>query len=797
MEVLTEIYRFRDCVIDAQARTVLRSGQEQEFEPKVFGLVTYLIQHRDRVVSKEELLEQVWGRSVVVTEGVLARAVMKCRRLIGDDAREPTLIKTIHRVGYRFVATLDKDPESTDLDRTDRVQPGIDEPVRIAVLSVLNETGEVEYAWIDLGMMSCTIDYLREGHAIDVISVGDVLAVAGSGDQRLALDSIVERLARALKATHVVRASLSRGNDRRLILNYVGVSVGSNTWKGQLIGGDPVELSSQLATAIQREIGRSTIKEGDAPIGSASFVLAVRGRALESLVGERWNTARHLLRVMLDLRPDDAWARRAYGRCLASLRDPGAEAFLNELLEDARLKQDIRAQTEVLHSMAILQVGKGRRSEAEQLLSCALELAEQQHDRESELPLLLLLAVVLSDAGTQAVATWMLDRAAQLAQTLGNQVASVRVADLRGRVAMARGDVREAEREFRTAISMCEDLGLHGPATFSLIHMGQVQRVQGRMRDAADYFDRALRQALGSGDQAAVGQSAVGLVYAGMLRLGNVSGAAEVAQRIRGVGPLRQGAGSAYADLIDGLLAARAGRFEAGLAALDRSDEAVAKPALHTLVLRLRIRMLICLGLFEDAEGLCEELQSCAVGQMQEYISRVVVHHRGLIAHASGAESEALPLLLGCAETRLPLVMDGGDPAFDAAWLCLLAGDFPQAHRVMNELGEFAIQALDNDYPPALHTMAALRYVAGDFEQAVALQRRYCGLGKVVGRGDSGRLLAAYEAAEAGNPTPLIRTEMLPSMWDLVPGLGRPQRYVPTPSSVIAADLPVEIPNGR
>jgi hypothetical protein len=239
--------------------------------------------------------------------------------------------------------------------------------------------------------------------------VGDVLAVVGPGDQGLTLDSILERLARALKATHVVRASLSRGNDRRLILNYAGVSLGSTGWHGQLIGGDPVELSSQLATAIKREVGRSTMKEGDSTIGSASFVLAVRARALESLVGERWSTARHLLRVMLDLRPDDAWARREYGRCLACLRDPGAEAFLNELLEDARFRQDLRAETEVLHSMAILNVGRGRSSEAEQLLSWALKLAEEQQDRESELPLLLMLAGVLSDAGSKAVATWMLD----------------------------------------------------------------------------------------------------------------------------------------------------------------------------------------------------------------------------------------------------------------------------------------------------------------------------------------------------------------------------------------------------
>lgn len=92
-------FRFGDYVVDPLARTVFRSGEPQTPEPKVFDAIVFLILQRNRVVTKQELLDEVWGSQVVVTEGVVARTIMKARRLIGDDADEPSIIKTVHRVG--------------------------------------------------------------------------------------------------------------------------------------------------------------------------------------------------------------------------------------------------------------------------------------------------------------------------------------------------------------------------------------------------------------------------------------------------------------------------------------------------------------------------------------------------------------------------------------------------------------------------------------------------------------------------------------------------------------------------
>lgn len=773
MGVLGGHIRFGDCEIDALTRTVLRDGQAQPFEPKVFDLVVYLILNRHHVVTKKELLDQVWGRRVVVTDGVVARTVMKGRRLIGDDAREPTIIKTVHRVGYRFVAPveLDRSASTGPSSGTAAAGPPLGDQPRIAVLPVQNETQHPEYAWIDLGLMSATVEAMRERHSIDVVSVADVLAVVGSNDEAPPLDAVADKLARALHVTDVVQALLAQGDDRTLELRYRGRGKHLQSLEGALSGADPIELSRQLALVVERVIIQVASDEAEPAPGNGPFVDSARARALQALAAERWDTARRLLRVILDICPDDAWARLEYGRCLAWLRDPLAERALEELLEDARADEDYRTQTEALHCLAILRHACGRSNDAEQLLSSALKIAEEQHDRENELQLLILLAVVLSDTGSTAVARWMLDRAALLAQVLGNQVASARVIDLRGRLAMLRGDFANAERDFEASVVHCETLGLHSSAAFSLTHMGYARTVQGRMNDADHCFEQAFHHALKSGQPTAVGQAGQGLVFTRGMRLGDLSGATEVTRRMREV---PNGVAGAYADLMDGILAARAGDFRAGLEALDRAESGLVKPTLRAMALRQRVRMLVCLGLLEEAEDICEELRSCAVGRVHDHLSCVVLHHRGLIAHAGGSDAAALQLLLASGEMRAPAVLERGDPVFDAAWLCLSAGNVEQAQGLLADLGDVVSAAVDNDYGPALCTMAGLHYATGDSERAAALQRRYCELAKVVGKGDAGRCLAAYEAAAAGSLSSLPRTGVLPSMCDIVPSLRRP-----------------------
>jgi TolB-like protein/DNA-binding winged helix-turn-helix (wHTH) protein len=103
------IYRFGDCAVDTQLYSVQRGGQSLRLRPKVFRMCLYLLEHRDRVVSREELCAQLWpGRSVrpVTLQGVI-RSV---RQALGDSGRAQGIIRTRYREGYRFVAAVEEDP---------------------------------------------------------------------------------------------------------------------------------------------------------------------------------------------------------------------------------------------------------------------------------------------------------------------------------------------------------------------------------------------------------------------------------------------------------------------------------------------------------------------------------------------------------------------------------------------------------------------------------------------------------------------------------------------------------------
>ncbi len=100
-----DVYDFSRCRLDARSRELMRDGKLVPIEQRAFNLLLYLVEHRDRAVSKDELQEAVWPR-MILTESALTRCVMKVRRAVGDDPQRQSVIKTLHGHGYRFVAPV-------------------------------------------------------------------------------------------------------------------------------------------------------------------------------------------------------------------------------------------------------------------------------------------------------------------------------------------------------------------------------------------------------------------------------------------------------------------------------------------------------------------------------------------------------------------------------------------------------------------------------------------------------------------------------------------------------------------
>src|SRR5690242_18957630 len=103
----TESWYFEDFDLDPSAYRLRRDGEVVRLERIPFELLCLLIEQRGRVVTREEILERVWGKGVFIDgENSINSAVRKIRRALNDDADAPRFIVTIPARGYRFVASL-------------------------------------------------------------------------------------------------------------------------------------------------------------------------------------------------------------------------------------------------------------------------------------------------------------------------------------------------------------------------------------------------------------------------------------------------------------------------------------------------------------------------------------------------------------------------------------------------------------------------------------------------------------------------------------------------------------------
>jgi TolB-like protein/DNA-binding winged helix-turn-helix (wHTH) protein/Tfp pilus assembly protein PilF len=103
------IYRFGDCELDTSLYTLTRGGQTIRLRPKVFRVCLCLLEHRDRVVTREELCAQVWPDQFI-SQATLEGVIRTVRQVVGDSGQTQGVIQTLHGYGYRFVAPVEECP---------------------------------------------------------------------------------------------------------------------------------------------------------------------------------------------------------------------------------------------------------------------------------------------------------------------------------------------------------------------------------------------------------------------------------------------------------------------------------------------------------------------------------------------------------------------------------------------------------------------------------------------------------------------------------------------------------------
>ena len=106
-ELATKRFRFADVVVDCDAMEVMRAGQRVTLTAQEFRVLKYFLEHPGRVISRDDLLNQVWGYNNYPSTRTVDNHILRLRQKLEADPSTPRHFVTLHGVGYKFVSTAD------------------------------------------------------------------------------------------------------------------------------------------------------------------------------------------------------------------------------------------------------------------------------------------------------------------------------------------------------------------------------------------------------------------------------------------------------------------------------------------------------------------------------------------------------------------------------------------------------------------------------------------------------------------------------------------------------------------
>ncbi|MBM0206430.1 winged helix-turn-helix domain-containing protein [Micromonospora sp. STR1s_5] len=248
-------FEFADYSIDLDRRELTRRGEAIAIGPQVFDLLVYLLQNRERVVSKDDLLNAVWdGR--IVSESTLTSHINAVRKAIGDSGGDQRLVRTIARKGFRFVGevkeaharnrwgALEPDPNYSP----EGPQPALTLPDKpsIAVLPFLNLSGDPEQEYFGDGVVEDIITGLSRCRWLFVIARDSSFTFKGC-------DVDLKQVGRELGVRYVLEGSVRKAGHRvRITAQLIEATTGTYLWAERFEGtlDDIFELQDDLTTSV-------------------------------------------------------------------------------------------------------------------------------------------------------------------------------------------------------------------------------------------------------------------------------------------------------------------------------------------------------------------------------------------------------------------------------------------------------------------------------------------------------------------------------------------------------------------
>ena len=225
---------FADFVLDTDRRELRCRSELIALEPQVYDLLLYLVQHRDRVVSKDDLIASVWGGRIT-SDATLTSRIYAARKALGDSGEHQKLIRTIPRKGLRFVGEVQLPSMAEELEgfcaEPPLLEPGepppplpLPERPAIAVLPFTNMSDDPEQDYFSDGISEDLITALSKLRWFFVIARNSSFVYKGKSVN-------IKQVAEELGVGYVIEGSVRKEGDRvRITAQLNDVATGSHLW---------------------------------------------------------------------------------------------------------------------------------------------------------------------------------------------------------------------------------------------------------------------------------------------------------------------------------------------------------------------------------------------------------------------------------------------------------------------------------------------------------------------------------------------------------------------------------------
>jgi len=238
-------------IVQPSLNVIFSEGTTHHIEPKVMQVLVCLIEHAGEAVSKESIFHIVWP-DTFVTDDVIKRSILELRRAFEDDARQPRIIQTIPKRGYRLIAPV---KPGNGINRPKRAQweeahPG---KTRLVVLPFQNLTGDPGQEFLASGF---TDELITQLSRLDPKRLG-VIASTSSNMMR---GKSISEIRRALNVQYIVEGSvLSSGGRIRTEVQLIQASDETHVWANSYVRelSDLFRIQSEVSQAVARQMPAS------------------------------------------------------------------------------------------------------------------------------------------------------------------------------------------------------------------------------------------------------------------------------------------------------------------------------------------------------------------------------------------------------------------------------------------------------------------------------------------------------------------------------------------------------------